>query len=108
MIIREIQPQDDPALFQLVRSSLKSADLAIPGTAYFDESIKAMSQFYLNHTRRQYFVLADETERVLGDAGFAEYNGRGKIAELQKLYLAEEAKGKGYGTLLTQQLVSRI
>ena len=104
MIIREIQPQDDPALFQLVRSSLKSADLAIPGTAYFDESIKAMSQFYLNQTRRQYFVLVDETERVLGGAGFAEYNGSGEIAELQKLYLAEEAKGKGYGTLLTQQV----
>ena len=56
-----------------------------------------MSQFYLNHTRRQYFGLVDETERVLGGAGFAEYNGSGEIAELQKLYLAEEAKGKGYG-----------
>lgn len=104
MIIREIQPQDDPALFQLVRNSLKAAGLDIPGTAYFDESIKAMSQFYLNHAKRQYFVLVDEADRVLGGAGFAEYNGSWEIAELQKLYLTDAAKGKGYGTLLTQQV----
>lgn len=104
MIIREIQPKDDPALFQLVRSSLKSAGLDIPGTAYFDESIKAMSQFYLNRERRRYFVLADQRDRVLGGAGFAEYNGSREVAELQKLYLTDAARGKGYGTLLTQQV----
>lgn len=103
MIIREIQPKDDSFLFQLVRSSLKAAGLDVPGTAYFDESIRAMSQFYLNQEGRQYFVLADQQDKVLGGIGFAEYNGSRKIAELQKLYLAEEARGKGYSYLLVEQ-----
>lgn len=103
MIIREIQPKDDSQLFQLVRSSLKGAGLDVPGTAYFDEAIKAMSQFYLNQEGRQYFVLADQRDRVLGGIGFAEYNGSRKIAELQKLYLTDEAKGKGYSYLLMER-----
>mgnify|MGYP006332083947 CR=1 FL=1 len=96
MHIREIQQKDDAALFQLVRQSLTAAQLNIPGTAYFDESIKAMSQFYLNQPQRKYFVLVDQDDLVLGGAGFAEYNGSSEVAEVQKLYLFDKAKGKGY------------
>ncbi|MBR5581365.1 MAG: GNAT family N-acetyltransferase [Treponema sp.] len=104
MFIREIQQKDDAALFQLVRQSLAAAQLNIPGTAYFDESIKAMSQFYLNHPQRKYFVLVNQDDEVLGGAGFAEYNGSQDVAEVQKLYLFDEAKGKGYSYKLMEQV----
>ena len=45
MKIRQVQPKDDEFLFNLIRSCLEDADLNIPGTAYFDESIKKMSEF---------------------------------------------------------------
>lgn len=102
--IREIEQKDDSALFKLVRYCLKEAGLDIPGTAYFDESIKAMSQFYLNNPRRKYFVLADENDEVLGGAGFAEFNGSNKVCELQKLYIDDKAKGKGYSYLLVDKV----
>ena len=46
MRIREIQEKDNNSLFLLIRKSLEDAELNIPGTAYFDESIKAMSEYY--------------------------------------------------------------
>lgn len=102
MLIREIQQKDDAALFQLVRQSLAAAQLNIPGTAYFDESIKAMSQFYMNQSQRKYFVLVDQDDQVLGGAGFAEYNESSEVAEVQKFYLFDEAKGKGYSYKLME------
>ncbi len=104
MTIRPIQQKDDAALFRLIRRSLEVAHLDIPGTAYFDKSIKAMSRFYLNRAGRHYFVLAGERDEVLGGAGFAEYNGSREIAELQKLYLTEAAKGRGYSYLLMERV----
>lgn len=114
MIIRKIQQKDDKELFKLIRSSLEAACLNIPGTAYFDESIKAMSKFYLRGEEsadagtscfhRQYFVLVNELDEVLGGVGFAEFDGSGEVAEVQKLYLMEEAKGKGYSYLLMKHI----
>ena len=54
MKIRQVQPKDDEFLFNLIRSCLEDADLNIPGTAYFDESIKKMSEFYINQKGRNY------------------------------------------------------
>lgn len=104
MLIRQIQQKDDAALFRLVRQSLAAAHLDIPGTAYFDQSIKAMSEFYLPHPLRNYYVLVNEKDEVLGGAGFAEYNSSQDVAELQKLYLFDEAKGNGYSYKLVEQV----
>lgn len=104
MVIREIQPKDDKRVFQLIRQSLKAAHLDIPGTAYFDDSIKSMSRFYFNHPRRKYFVLVDSKDQVLGGAGFAEYNSSQDVAEVQKLYLFDKARGKGYSYLLMEKI----
>lgn len=115
MKIRKIQQKDDRDLFNLIRSSLEGACLNIPGTAYFDESIKAMSKFYLqeeknqealntNRFPRQYFVLVNEKDEVMGGVGFAEYNGSSEVAEVQKLYITDEVKGRGYSYLLMEQV----
>ena len=85
MNIRQIQAKDDEFIFSLIRCCLEEAKLNIPGTAYFDESIKKMSEFYLNNNSREYFVLTDEKDNVIGGAGFAEFNNSNQIAELQKL-----------------------
>lgn len=102
--IRQVQKKDDKALYKLVRESLRKAHLDIAGTAYFDESIKEMSSFYLNQKRRNYFVCVDQKDEVLGGIGFAEYDEKNAIAELQKLYLFEKAKGKG----LSYKLISLV
>lgn len=109
MKIREILPKDDNAIFKLIRTCLKDAALDIPGTAYFDDSIKQMSQFYNCKDcsqnpifKRKYFVLVDEKDAAVGGAGFAEFNKSSDVAELQKLYIDQSFRGKGFSYQLIQ------
>ncbi|MCR5338693.1 MAG: GNAT family N-acetyltransferase, partial [Lachnospiraceae bacterium] len=67
-----------------------------PGTVYFDDGLDHLSEFYGNNERR-YFVVEDETGRVIGGIGFAGFEPMKDTAELQKLYLNDSAKGFGLG-----------
>lgn len=114
MKIRQIKAKDDEFIYNLIRSCLEDAQLNIPGTAYFDESIKKMSEFYLNKPGRNYFVITDQNDNALGGCGFAEFGtydnsllqkgNHIKVCELQKFYIAKQARGKG----LSYKLVSII
>lgn len=70
----------------------------IPGTAYFDSELDHLSAYYnSNPSKRTYFVALDEDGKVIGGVGIAEFDGIENCAELQKLYLDDSVKGKGYG-----------
>lgn len=43
------------------------------------------------------FIVLDEADQVVGDVGAVEFGGLPECAEIQKLYLDDSAKGKGYG-----------
>jgi len=90
-----LSPQYDGAVAALVRGNLKAHHLDIPGTAYFDESLDHLSGFY-DRPGRAYFVLL-ENGSVIGGIGLAEFSGFPECCELQKLYLADAAKGRGLG-----------
>lgn len=107
MVIRSIRPEDDAPLSRIIRSNLEQFHLDIPGTAYFDPELDHLSRYYgAAPNLRAYFVAVDETGQVLGGVGLAEFSGFSHCAELQKLYLAEEVKGRGLGTRLMRQVQS--
>ena len=91
---REMTEADNDAVAALVRDNLKQFGLDIPGTVYFDDGLDHLSDFYGNNERR-YFVVEDETGSVIGGIGFASFEPMMDTAELQKLYLADSAKGSG-------------
>ncbi len=98
MQYRRITPADDAALAALVRSNLEKHHLDIPGTAYFDPHLDHLSLFYLEDPgSRRYDVLVDAEGHVIGGIGLAAFPPIENCAELQKLYLAEGAKGNGLG-----------
>ena len=100
---RPISPADDAALARIVRDNLRAHALDVPGTAYFDPELDDLSAFYgAEPERRAYFVAADEQGRTLGGAGLAEFPQIPDCAEVQKLYLTDEAKGRGVGRALMQ------
>ena len=102
---RKIEPGDDEALAKIIRANLEHFHLNIPGTAYFDPELDHLSAFYTSDpAKRVYFVALDEDGAVLGGGGSAEFAGLAGCAELQKLYLSDAAKGKGYGKALTQRI----
>lgn len=99
--IRPITTADDERMGVIARENLKAAGLDIPGTAYFDPEIMHLSTFYgADPGRRAYYVAVGEGGRVLGGAGVVEFEPLENTVELQKLYLADEAKGRGLGTRL--------
>ena len=97
--IRPITAADDAAMGAIAQANLAANGLDIPGTAYFDPELFHLSAFYGEKPEsRGYYVAVDEAGAVLGGAGFSEFVGMGNTAELQKLYLADGAKGHGLGT----------
>lgn len=57
-----------------------------------------MSDYYnSNPKKRVYFVAVGENGQIIGGVGIAEFEGIEACAELQKLYLDDSVKGKGYG-----------
>ncbi len=90
-----ITAEHDAAMAEIVRDALKSHGLDIPGTAYFDESLSHLSAYY-DRPGRCYYVLKKD-DAVIGGVGIAEFDGLPDCCEMQKLYLAEPARGQGLG-----------
>ena len=100
-----ITAEDDAALARIVRHNLEMHDLALPGTAYYDEQLDHLSGYYLADTaKRFYLVLRDGEGRTLGGVGVAELGFFEDCGELQKLYLADQAKGAGLGYALIARI----
>ena len=93
---REMTEADNEAVAALVRDNLKQFGLDIPGTVYFDEGLDHLSDFY-GRDERRYFVIEDANGTVIGGIGYAGFELMADTAELQKLYLADSAKGSGIG-----------
>lgn len=94
----KITAADNKQLADMIRDNLKKNDLDIPGTAYYDENLNHLSFFYLEDAaKRFYYVLKDDKDNVIGGVGLAEIDLFEECAELQKLYLADSAKGSGIG-----------
>lgn len=98
MNFREIKKEDDPALAEIIRYNLKKHGLDIPGTAYFDESLSSLSEYYSSdRENRFYYTATDESGNVSGGVGLAKCDLFDECAEMQKLYLSDKAKGAGTG-----------
>lgn len=101
IVIREIQPNDNPKIAQAIRDVLIEFGVPKVGTAYEDKALDAMFETY-DRARSMYFVVA-RGEEILGGAGIAplqDYDN--KVCELQKMYFKPEARGKGLGSKMMQ------
>lgn len=99
MIIRKIQRDDNSIVEKIIKKSLEAYGLNIPGTAYFDESLKDLFAYYTERPQANYFVIETD-DRVVGGAGYSMYDFEGQIAELEKLYIIPEYQGRGYSSRL--------
>ena len=100
---RKIEAADDKRIAEIIRENLEKFHLNIPGTVYFDPELDQLSVYYnSNPSKRAYFAALDDNGRIIGGVGIAEFDGIENCAELQKLYLDDSVKGKGYGKELVQ------
>ncbi|MBP3950953.1 GNAT family N-acetyltransferase [Bacillus suaedae] len=95
MRIREIEEKDNKTMEQIIKRSLESFDLDIPGTAYFDPQLSCLSEFYHQQSNANYWVAVNEQDIVVGGVGIAPFGEMAGICELQKLYITPEVQGIG-------------
>mgnify|MGYP000220454452 CR=1 FL=1 len=101
--IRLITDADNSAIAEIIRTNLKKFNLDIPGTAYFDPELNCLSKYYSAlPKKRAYFITEGDDKQIIGGVGIAEFEKIDCCAEIQKLYLADAAKGKGLGRMLMQ------
>lgn len=102
MQIRKIEEKDNKAMEQIIKRSLESFYLDIPGTAYFDPQLRNLAQFYKQQSDATYWVVVNDQDKVAGGVGIAPFGRKTGICELQKLYVKPEAQGLG----LSRKLMS--
>ncbi|WP_248723422.1 GNAT family N-acetyltransferase [Seonamhaeicola sp. ML3] len=96
IVIREIQPQDNAQLEQVIRACFHEFKIPLEGTAYEDEETPRMFESYQN-ANDVYFVI-DNNGEVLGGAGIKPLKDfDNSICELQKMYFSPKVRVKGLG-----------
>lgn len=94
---RSLTADDDAVLASIIRTSLEQMHLNLPGTAYSDPELDHLSAYYAREPKkRTYFVALDDAGQVVGGVGAAEFAPIPNCAEIQKLYLSDAVRGKGY------------
>ena len=94
--IREIKPEDNEQVKEVVQGVLVEMGVPKVGTAYEDASLNDMHAEY-DEPKKAYFVV-DDDGRIIGGAGIAPLaNHDGSICELQKMYFLPQVRGKGVG-----------
>lgn len=102
MQIREIEEKDNPKIEQIIKQSLESFHLNIPGTAYFDPYLGELAQFYEQEERAKYWVVVTEQDEAVGGVGIVPFGTHKDVGELQKLYVSPEHQGKGLAKRLME------
>lgn len=99
IVIREIKPEDNAQIEQIIRACFHEFKIPLTGTAYEDEETPRMFQSYQNDNTVYYVI--DNNGEVLGGAGIQPLKGfETEICELNKMYFSPKVRGKGYGKQL--------
>lgn len=102
IIIREIQPQDNQQIEQIIRDCFHEFKIPLEGTAYSDIETTKMFESYQNSNEVYYVIDADG--EVLGGGGIKPLKDfETKICEIQKMYLSPDIRGKGFGKQLFEK-----
>ena len=106
IIIREIQPQDNPQIAAVIREVFITDDYPKTGTAFADQQLDCMFEAY-DKPKAIYFV-AEENGKIVGGAGVSQLdNSEENISELQKMYFLQQARGKGIGSQMIQKCLEK-
>ena len=102
IVIREIQPQDNAEIEQVIRACFHEFKIPLKGTAYEDDETPRMFQSY-QRDNEVYFVVEAESE-VLGGAGVKPLKDfETEVCEIQKMYFSPRVRGLGIGKLMFEK-----
>ena len=96
IVIRPIQPADNPILSPIIKDTLAEFGANKPGTVYFDPTTDTLFELFQKEGSA-YFV-AELDKEIVGGGGIYPTEGLGDdTCELVKMYLLPKARGTGLG-----------
>lgn len=102
IIIRNIQPTDNPFLSKIIKNALEEFGANHPGTVYYDASTDFLSELF-KQKGSAYFV-AELAGEIVGGGGIFPTEGLpADTCELVKMYLAPAARGTGLGRKMIEE-----
>lgn len=102
IVIREIKPEDNAEMEQVIRGCFHEFKIPLEGTAYTDPETKQMFEAYQNENDA-YFVI-DVNGEILGGGGVKPLQGfESSVCEIQKMYFSPKVRGKGFGNKLFEK-----
>lgn len=99
---RHLVKEDNKSLAELIRLVFREFGIARPGTVYFDPTTDDL--FALFSTPGSEYWIAEDDGKIIGGCGVFPTPGLPDgCAELQKLYLLSDYRGKGLGRELMEK-----
>lgn len=102
IVIREIRPEDNSQIEQVIRDCFPEFDLPLIGTAYADKETPKMFESYQKENEIYYVV--EKHGEVLGGGGIkALQDFESDVCEIQKMYFSPKIRGLGIGKLIFEK-----
>ena len=106
IVIREIEPQDNAQLEQVIRACFHEFEIPLEGTAYSDTETPMMFESYQNDNDVYYVI--ELNGEVLGGGGVKPLKDyETTICEIQKMYFSPKVRGGGYGRALFEKCMQK-
>jgi len=104
IVYRPIEEKDNEVLSRLIKKVFEEFGIDIPGTVYTDPTTDALYELF--QIPGSVYWIAEENNVMLGGCGIYPTEGLPEgYAELVKLYLSAESRGKGIGNALMQKSI---
>ena len=104
--IRPIQPADNAAIANIIRSALTEFGANKPGTVFYDDTTDHLFELFSSTPKSGYFI-AEKDGVIVGGAGYFPTEGLpGTICELVKMYLNASVRGMGLGRKMIDYVMS--
>jgi putative acetyltransferase len=107
IVIRPIQPGDNAAIAEIIRSTLAEFGANHPGTVYYDETTDHLYELFSSAPAGRYFI-AEKNGEIVGGAGIYPTDALPEgTCELVKMYLSPRARGIGLGRFLIDTCIKQ-
>lgn len=105
VLIRPVQPTDNPFLSAIIKNTLAEFGANHPGTVYYDPTTDAL--FELFQTKGATYFVAELNGEIVGGGGIYPTDGLPEdTCELVKMYLLPAARGTGLGRTIIEKCLA--
>ena len=106
VLIRTIQPADNPTVASIVKNTLAEFGANHPDTVYYDPTTDALYELF--QKPGSVYYVAEMNNEIIGGGGIYPTDGLpADTCELVKMYLLPQSRGMGLGRTLIEKCIEQ-